>query len=81
MAFFVVDVKRRYNLLLGRDWIHSNGCVTSTLHQCILQWIGDDVEVVVIPRSEIAGTKPPYVCPGCFTHTYSNNMINRFYVQ
>jgi hypothetical protein len=35
----------------------------------------------VIPRSEIAGTKPPYVCSGCFIHTYSNNMINRFHVQ
>jgi hypothetical protein len=35
----------------------------------------------VIPRSEIAETKPPYVCPGCFIHTYSNNMINRFHVQ
>jgi hypothetical protein len=34
----------------------------------------------VIPHSEIAGTKPPYVCPGCFIHTYSNNMINRFHV-
>jgi hypothetical protein len=29
----------------------------------------------VIPHSEIAETKPPYVCPGCFIHTYSNNMI------
>jgi hypothetical protein len=37
--------------------------------------------MAVIPRSEIAGTKPPYVCPGCFIHTYSNNMINRFHVQ
>jgi hypothetical protein len=36
---------------------------------------------VVIPRSEIEGTKPPYVCPRCFIHTYSNNMINRFHVQ
>jgi hypothetical protein len=35
----------------------------------------------VIPRSEIAGTKPPYVCPRCFIHTYSNNMINRLHVQ
>jgi hypothetical protein len=35
----------------------------------------------VIPRSEIEGTKPPYVCPGCFIHTCSNNMINRFHVQ
>jgi hypothetical protein len=35
----------------------------------------------VIPHSEIAGTKPLYVCPGCFIYTYSNNMINRFHVQ
>jgi hypothetical protein len=45
-AFFVVDVKGRYNMLLGRDWIHANECVPSTLHQCIIQWIGDEVEVV-----------------------------------
>jgi hypothetical protein len=25
MAFFVVDVKGRYNVLLGRDWIHAKG--------------------------------------------------------
>jgi hypothetical protein len=31
-TFFVVDVKGQYNLLLGRDWIHSNGCVPSKLH-------------------------------------------------
>jgi hypothetical protein len=45
-AFFVVDVKERYNVLLGRDWIHANECVSSTLHQCVIQWIGDEVEVV-----------------------------------
>jgi hypothetical protein len=33
--------------------------------------------VFVTPRSEIAEMKPPYVCPGCLIHTYSNNMINR----
>jgi hypothetical protein len=35
---------------------------------------------IVIPRSEREGTKPPYVCPGCSNHTYSNNMITRFHV-
>jgi hypothetical protein len=24
-AFFIVDVRGRYNVLLGRDWIHANG--------------------------------------------------------
>jgi hypothetical protein len=45
-TFFMVDVKGCYNMLFGQDWIHTNGCVPSTLHQCIIQWIGDDVEVV-----------------------------------
>jgi hypothetical protein len=35
----------------------------------------------VIPHSEKEGTKPPYVCPGCSNHTYSNNMITRFHVE
>jgi hypothetical protein len=45
-TFFMVDVKGRYNVLLGWDWIHTNECVVSTLHQCVIQWIGDEVEVV-----------------------------------
>jgi hypothetical protein len=45
-TFFMVNVNGRYNVLLRRDWIHTNECVPSTLHQCIIQWIGDEVEVV-----------------------------------
>jgi hypothetical protein len=45
-AFFVADVERNYSLILGRDWIHVNQCVHSTLHQMLLQWVGDDVEQV-----------------------------------
>jgi hypothetical protein len=45
-AFFVVDVKGRYNVLLRQDLIHANECIPSTLHQCVIQWIGDEVEVV-----------------------------------
>jgi hypothetical protein len=46
MAFFVVNVKGRDNVLLGQDWIHANGCVPSTLHQCVIQWISDEVDAV-----------------------------------
>jgi hypothetical protein len=35
------------------------------------------IKVLVIPRSEKEGTKPPYMCPGCSNHTHGNNMINR----
>jgi hypothetical protein len=45
-AFFVVDVKGKYNVLFRRDWIHANGCVPSTLHQCVIQWVGDEVKVI-----------------------------------
>ena len=45
-TFFVIDGKGSYNLLLGHDWIHTNYCVPSTMHQCLIQWHGDDVELV-----------------------------------
>jgi hypothetical protein len=45
-TFFMVDIKGCYNVLLGQDWIHTNECVPSTLHQCVIQWIDDEVEVV-----------------------------------
>jgi hypothetical protein len=45
-AFFVADVEGNYSLILGRDWIHVNQCIPSTLHQMLIQWVGNDVEQV-----------------------------------
>jgi len=45
-AFFVADVQGYYNALLGRDWLHANQCVPSTMHQQLIQWSDDEVEVV-----------------------------------
>ena len=45
-TFFIIDGKGSYSLLLSRDWIHANYCVPSTMHQCLIQWHGDDVELV-----------------------------------
>ena len=45
-TFFVIDGKGSYSLLLGCDWIHANCCVPSTMHQCLIQWHGDNVELV-----------------------------------
>jgi hypothetical protein len=36
-TFFVVDAKGTYSILLGRDWIHANCCIPSTMHQS-LDW-------------------------------------------
>ena len=45
-TFFVTDMQGSYNLILGHDWIHANCCVPSRLHQFLIQWVGDAVEVV-----------------------------------
>ena len=35
-TFFVINGKSSYSLLLGRDWIHANCCIPSTMHQCLI---------------------------------------------
>ena len=45
-AFFVIDAKPSYSTLLGRDWIHANSCVPSTLHQLLMFWNEGEVEIV-----------------------------------
>ena len=42
----VTELQGNYSTILGRDWIHANHYVPSTLHQFLIQWIGDDVKVV-----------------------------------
>ncbi|PIN26241.1 hypothetical protein CDL12_01008 [Handroanthus impetiginosus] len=32
--FHVIDARTSYHLLLGRPWLHENGVIPSTLHQC-----------------------------------------------
>ncbi|PIN00867.1 hypothetical protein CDL12_26634 [Handroanthus impetiginosus] len=34
ILFHVIDARTSYHLLLGRPWLHENGVVPSTLHQC-----------------------------------------------
>jgi hypothetical protein len=45
-TFFVAETQGNFSIILGRDWIHANKCVPSTLHQILTQWVGDEVEVV-----------------------------------
>jgi len=52
-TFIVFNGKGAYNLLLGRDWIHANCCVPSTMHQCLVQRVGDKIEVVPSDSSYI----------------------------
>jgi hypothetical protein len=45
-SFFIVNSKSTYTVLLGRDWIHTNCCIPSMMHKCLIQWEGDEVKVV-----------------------------------
>jgi hypothetical protein len=45
-AFFIIEVQGNYSVILGHDWIHANHCIPSTLHQFLIQWINNEVEVV-----------------------------------
>ena len=35
VTFHMIDAATSYNALIGRPWLHENGVVPSTLHQCI----------------------------------------------
>ncbi|KAK9943094.1 hypothetical protein M0R45_008713 [Rubus argutus] len=45
-GFYVISAETTYNAILGRDWIHKHMCIPSTLHQLLIFWNGDEVEVV-----------------------------------
>jgi hypothetical protein len=38
-TFFIIEVQGNYSVIPGRDLIHTNRCVPSTLHQFLIQWI------------------------------------------
>jgi hypothetical protein len=50
-SFFIISSNNTYTVLLRRDWIHTNCCIPSMMHQCIIQWDGDEVEVVHVDDS------------------------------
>ncbi len=66
VAFFVVNTDSAYNTLLGRDWIHSNQVVPSSLHQLLIFW-KDDNNIEVVKADE-----RPFV-------TYNNNVDAQLY--
>jgi hypothetical protein len=58
-TFFVINRKGAYSLVLGQDWVHTNCCIPSTMHQCIIQWIGDAIEVVQADTSVTMAAADP----------------------
>jgi hypothetical protein len=50
-AFIIIEVQGNYSVILGRDWIHANYYIPSTLHQFLIQCIDDEIKVVYIDAS------------------------------
>ena len=46
VAFFMVETSAANSALLGRDWIHPNYYIPSTLHQFLIFWNGNEIEIV-----------------------------------
>lgn len=42
----MVNYNARFHVLLGINWIHTNNYVPSLMHQLLLMWREDDVDVV-----------------------------------
>jgi hypothetical protein len=58
-AFFIIKVQGNYSVILSHDWIRANHYIPSTLHQFLIQWIDNKVEVVHVDTSAyiaLAGT-------------------------
>jgi hypothetical protein len=45
-AFFIIELQGNYSVILSRDLVHANRYIRSTLHQFLIQWIDDEIEVV-----------------------------------
>ncbi|XXG77086.1 hypothetical protein AAC387_Pa08g1315 [Persea americana] len=54
VTMYAIKTTSCYNILLGCPWIHENGVVPSTLHQCI-KFVGDDglIHRVHFPDSQM----------------------------
>jgi hypothetical protein len=58
-TFFIIEGKGAYSLLLGRDWIHANCCIPSTMPQQLVQWVDDEVEIIQADDSASAANVEP----------------------
>jgi hypothetical protein len=57
--FVAAEVQESYSLILGHEWIHGNPCVPSSLHQFLIQWVDDEVEIVHANSSAYATANAP----------------------
>ena len=89
ICLFVMDSTANYNILLGRDRIHANWCVSSSLYQFLLFWNGDEVEVVWADKqpfmAAIGSVEAKYydqeLCPIKFTSRRKDKVPRKAYMD
>ncbi|KAM1779000.1 hypothetical protein ACFX12_040427 [Malus domestica] len=67
LAFFIVDSTSTYGALLGKDWIHQNLFVPSTLHQQVAVYH----ETMILGDGEGRVTAIPPHSQCCRSHLYN----------
>lgn len=45
-TIFIIEGNGSYAVLLGRDWIQASCCIPSMMHECLIQWVGDEVKIM-----------------------------------
>ena len=58
--FHVINAKTTYNMLLERPWIHQNGVISSTFHQCFKYCKNGEVKTIVADAIPFTMAKAHY---------------------
>ena len=85
----MIDSTANYNILLGRDWIHANWCVSSSLYQFLPFLKGNEVEVVRVNKQPfmvaIGSVEASYYdqefCPIKFTSRRKDGILRKAYMD
>ena len=88
-TFFMMDSTANYNILLGRNWIHANWCVPVSLHQFLLFWKGNEVELMRVDKQPfkvaIGSVEARYYdqefCPIKFTSRMKDEVPRKAYMD
>ena len=67
--FHVIDSKTSYNVLLERPWLHENGVILLTLHQCF-KFYREGVKKVEADTKPFAKVKYYFVDAKFYTKNY-----------
>lgn len=54
--FFVINSHAKYEALLGSNWIHSNWCIPCLMHQFLVCWRENNLEIIYVDNQLFSTT-------------------------